>query len=244
MQTNKILLSGGLYYTPPSWAKREELQKALFEMKYVKSSEALDDSQWYLLKFVSDMPLIDPKVEVPPYMYPIYYRQSSRRALILSHRKHIAEEFLKIITSFNRIPLLEAVYIDVQGLVSLACAKPSSYAITYLHARTTGLGSSIRSLSLYGDDVTGSSLYRDHAVSLLAHTCGLRDVYADRRTAAEAIRLSTDGAVSFYYGQRDDLTAAEKALNFIYKRGFLLEPKGVGPRVAVIADDDNQQEQE
>jgi hypothetical protein len=244
MQTSKTLLAGGLYYTPPNWAKREDCQKALFGMKYVKSAEPLDDSHWYLLKFVSDKPLIDAKVETPPYVYPIYYRQSSRRALILSHRRHIAEEFLKIAGIFNRIPPLEAVFIDVQSLVALVCEKPGSYAITYLHARTTGLGSSIRSLSLYGDDVTGSSLYREHAVSLLAHTCGLRDVYADRRVTAEAIRLSADGSVSFYYGQREDLSAAEKALSFIYKGGFLLEPKGVGPRIAVTTADDIQQEPE
>jgi hypothetical protein len=244
MQPNKTLLSGGLFYTPPNWAKREEYEKALFGMANVKSGEYVAGSRWLLLTFASNTPLIDPRVETPPYLYPIYYRQSFRRALILGHRRHIAEEFLKTVSLLNHMHPLEAVYVDVQGLISLICSKPGAYAVTYLHARTSGLGSSLRSLSFYGDDVTGSSLYREHALSLLAHTCGLRDVYADRRSVSEAIRLSTDGGVSFYYSQLEELTAAEAALTFIYRGGFLLEPKGVGPRVPGTTEDEYQQEQE
>jgi hypothetical protein len=243
MQSSKTLLSGGLYYTPQEWAKAEDREKCVFKVKSIQSREALWDTRWTLLRFVSGVALLDPQVETPPFVYPVFYRQSLRRALMLSHRRHIVDAFLKTVISFNRLAVLEAVYVDVQGLASLICCQPGAYAVTYLHARTSGLGSALRSLSFYGDDVTGSSLYREHSASLLAHTCGLRDVYADKRSRSEALRLSAEGSVSFYHSQREDLLAAEKALAFVSKRGFLLEPEGVGPRVRVSTEEDLQEEQ-
>lgn len=243
MKSSRPLLSGVLYYTPQNWSNADEGVKGILNMHFVESGSLVKDSKWHQFMFVSEKPLIDPNVEKCPFRYDIYYRQSARRALLLSSRRHISEEFVRQLSASLGLAPFEAVYVDIQGLVTLVCEKPGPYAITYLHARTTGLGNAVRSLSFYGDDVTGCSLYRSHAESLLAHTCGLRDVYGDRRITSEALRVSADGGVSFYYGQSDDLVAAERALHFIYQQGFLLEPKGVGPREAITVDNYREEEE-
>ncbi len=243
MDTSKVLLSGGLFYTPPDWATSAHAEDSPFRKAFVVSRECLLETKWHLIRFTSETALIDAKVEVPPFVYLVYYLQASRKALVLGYGKHIVDAFVKLLATSNNIGVLEAVYIDVQGLVALVCSKPGPYAVTYLHARTSGLGSSLRSLSFYGDDVTGASLYRKHAESLLVHTCGLRDVYADKRTSSEAIRVSAQGKVSFYYGRRDELETAVKALNFIYKAGFLLEPQAIGPRVPMSDEQEIEQEE-
>jgi len=243
-KSQKLLLSGGLFYTPEGWIHPESSEETLLKLKPIKTFAPIHNSNWYLATFLSERALIDPDVENPPFEYPIYYRQSSRRALILSPRKSIVDEFLRLVCTKNNLPSLEAVYIDVQRLVQAIRSEPGRYAVTYLHARTSGLGSSLKSLSFYGEDVTGASLYRAHAQSLLSHTCGLRDVYADKRSLTEAVRVSSEGSVSFYFSNHEDLGAAEKAIGFMFKNGFLLEPRGEGPRTQLGTENDFQQEQE
>lgn len=227
---NKSLMSGGIYYTPAAWMGGRAVINEVLRVAFVLSFAKIDRTEWFQMQYVSSEPLIDPAVEQPPYNYWIYYRQSARRAVVVSAKRTIVERFLQSLSAAHGIGAPESVFVNVQGLVSHICAKPGSYAATYVHARTSGLGSSLRSLSFYGDDVTGSSLFREYAAALLPHTCGLRDVYANRALTSEALRVSTEGKVSFYGHAAGELLAAERALGYLNKFGFLLEPRGVGPR--------------
>ena len=227
---NKPLLSGGIYYTPASWTGTRVIIEEVLKVSFVTSINLIEPTKWFQLEYLSKEALIDPVTEQPPFKYPVFYRQSARRAVLVSLKRSIVEKLLASLAAVHKMRAPESVYVNVQGLVSLICDKPSSYAATYVHARTSGLGSALRSLSFYGDDVTGSSLYRGYSSALLPHTCGLRDVYANRSMTSEALRVSTEGRVSFYGHGAADLFAAEKALGYVNKLGFLLEPRGFGPR--------------
>jgi hypothetical protein len=229
-------MTGGIYYTPSEWARLETLRNETLRVSFVPSFRLIERTRWLQIQFDAPEPLIDASVEQPPYTYWLYYRQSARRAVLVGIKRIVVTRFLESLSLAHGLRVPESVYVNVQALVSLICSKPGSYAATYVHARTSGFGSSVRSISFYGDDVTASSLFREYASALLPHTCGLRDVYANRTQTSEALRVSTEGKVSFYGNAASELLAAEKALGYLNRFGFLLEPRGVGPRKPSAGD--------
>ena len=238
--SNKTLLQGHLIYTPIEWYEASKQGQTSLKSSWIHSFQTLQNS-WQIYKFESLEALIDKENEEPPYHYDIINRQSKQRSLMLSRKRSVVDYFLHRFTTERGMPSLENVYIDVNGLVKSLYEKPTEYVVVYLHARTSGMNPYLRSISLYGADLTKASLFRENVENLKSHTCGLKSIKSDDQSL-EVLRLSNEGHVSFYYAGEGDLLAAELALHFVSQGGYLLEPRGLGPRVRSV-DENNPREE-
>ena len=159
----------------------------------------------------------DPTQLKPPYLYRLIVRRSGQRLLLLSLNNriidHLAEQVLR--PCFR--PPLRHVPIGVDALVKALVAKPTTYALSFAHARVPAFGVSLRSISYYGDDLAEASLFRENISLTNFFTCGLRLAVG----GSELVRLGSDGMISFYHRDDRSILEVEKALGFLRHNGYL-----------------------
>ena len=152
-----------------------------------------------------------------PYEYAVVIRRSGPRCLILASARNIAQHLIS--TDLARVisPRLVTVSIAVDNLVRKLCQKPTVYVLSFVHARLPAFGASLRSVSLYGDDLAEASMFRDHVGLMNFFTCGLRRAVG----GPELLRLGADGTVSFYLTDPHRVLEVEGVLSFLRQEGYL-----------------------
>ena len=150
--------------------------------------------------------------------YKIFFRQSEERALLLSEAQPVVEEIMRYIAKSIGSNKIEFVYIDVNGLVNMIMEQPDNYIVTAIHAKTSGYGARLKSVSLYGNDITSVSLLLDNKNNFVFYMCGLREVKSFR----ESVRIGKEGQVSCYYNSIGSLKNIENTLKYITLNNFLI----------------------
>ena len=174
--------------------------------------------RWESFSFESHEPLAgeDARVAAPPYKYRILIRRSGVRLLLLSNHKDVAEQVLGLLQPLFR-PRLRGVKIGVDQLVKSLTQKPTSYVLSFAHARVPAFGAVLRAISFYGDDIGDASLFRQQLNLMVFHTCGLREA----RGGPEILRLGSDGTVSFFLHSPAKALEVEDVLRFLRSEGYL-----------------------
>lgn len=151
--------------------------------------------------------------------FPIMCRRSGARVLLLSTDKDLAQELIDKILSPGMPPGLLPVNIAVDRLVKDLSNTPTSYALSYAHARLPAFGVLLRSLSFYGDDLGESSFFKDNLKLMNFLSCGLRPTSSN----SELVRLGSEGTVSFHFTsfKKTRLAQIEKVLTFLRLGGYL-----------------------
>lgn len=137
--------------------------------------------------------------------------------LLLSVDKEIAEYVVEKELSTFLVPHLRRVGIAVDKLVNDIAEMPELYALSLVHARVQIFGSSLRSVSFYGDNLAEAPLFRDQMSSMTFFKCGLKYLSG----GAEIVQLGIGGEVSLRLTDYRRITDTEGVLGFLRAKGYL-----------------------
>lgn len=107
--------------------------------------------------------------------------------------------------------------ISVDQLVKSLTQRPTTYVVSFAHARVPAFGAVLRAISFYGDDIGDASLFRQQLDLMVFYTCGLREA----RGGSEIVRLGSDGSISFYLHSPSKVLEVEEVLRFLRASGYL-----------------------
>lgn len=208
-------LSGYILESPTEVVERQQLA----ECNQLCFLRLIGQTKWEQFAYDCQAPFRheDPSQVKPPYRYPLVVRRSGKRVLLLSFNSRIIEHLMESVLRSTFRPPLRHVPIAVDALVKALVEKPTTYALSFAHARVPAFGVSLRSISYYGDDLAEASLFRDSIALTRFFTCGLRSAAG----GTELVRLGSDGMISFYHRDDRSIKEVEKALGFLRDTGYL-----------------------
>ncbi|MGB0697676.1 MAG: hypothetical protein ACPGOY_18645 [Rhodospirillaceae bacterium] len=185
--------------------------------------------KWSKYKLVCFHPLNEEEKrnQPPPYEYDVYIIVGQRNILILSPRKRISEYTKSNILDKKIYPNIKKVNIRLDDLISHCSTNKSEFLITSLHGRFSGSSKNLRSMSLYGDNVTESSLYSENAKYFNFHSCGLGRRLFDglpRLSAnpeGEIVRIGFDGFLTLNISSRKDALELNRVIKYIVQNEWI-----------------------
>lgn len=186
----------------------------------VSEPARFEDSAWEQASFQSEVPFTPAdQLGTPPFTYPLVWRLSGPRVLLLSISRDVVEHFRKVAVKSGL--RLEPVGIAVDLFVKETARDPSEYVLSFVHARVSAFGTALKSVSFYGEDVAEAKFFRDGMDLFVCHTCGVRHAAG----GGEIIRLGNDGAVSFKHTGSRRLREVEETLGHLRRNGYLARTK-------------------
>ena len=147
--------------------------------------------------------------------------------ILLAPRRRVIDYALAQILDRRIYPNLRKVSITIDRMIEFCRQKESEFLVTSLHGRFAGPSTQLRSLSLYGDDVTQSSLYATHHELFNFHSGGLgRRLFnglpkVKPNEEGEIARLGNDGFINL------NLATRAKAMELMNVVGFVLRNRWV-----------------
>lgn len=189
-------------------------------LKFVESAYAI--TRWDEFVLTSPIRLGDEaETATAPFKYQVFLVRGLGKFVILAHRRKIADYIIqqlfdrKVFPNFRRAP------INVQKLIQRCESVDSEFLITSLHGRFSAPGRALRIMSLYGDDVTDSSVFKSHGELFNFFSCGLgRRLFEGLprlrpNEEGEITRLANDGFLTMNLTDRHRATEFMKAVNFV-----------------------------
>jgi len=170
---------------------------------------------WSYLRLRSASPLLSGEPsDAPHYEYPFLLRESEGRFLLVSAHGEL------VLTLVKRASEKAAVFspsVDVPKLTRDLTQTPGSLCLSALFARVEGYGNSLRSVSLYGNDLAGASLFLDLLPRITPYRVQLRDV----RTGQELLSIGSRGEVFFFFRNQQSMRDVDRTLHFLKVSGYL-----------------------
>lgn len=198
-------LAGYLLASP---ARAEIGRAAIIDSSYSAGSASMAfDAQysglrnWERYRLFCDTPLADEAADASgqPFAYSVYCSRSGSKLILLAEKKKIADFVISKMLNRTLFPNLRRVQFHIDDII-LGLREPSSeYLVTSLHGRFSGATKNLRTMSLYGADITESVVYREHFNLFNFFSCGIgkrAKVSALSEDDRELIRLGNDGSIS------------------------------------------------
>jgi hypothetical protein len=194
------------------------------------NSRVFNMPRWDNFQLATTVPLTDEARDQPSYQYPVFIIRGLSKLIILAHRRRIADFIITRILDRQIFPKVRKVSIFVEPMIEHCRRSDADYLITSLHGRFSGPATDLKSISLYGDDVTRSGIYADHHDLFNFHSAGLgRRIQPSRPPArsvedgAEIVRLASDGFVSVNLGSRQRAIELTKVIAFVTSNRWVEE---------------------
>lgn len=181
---------------------------------------------WHLYEWVSEFDAgVDARgvsEDGDRYVYPLLLREVEERFLLASTHSEVVQQFI----TRNRLARsIERPVIDIGGVVreSIFPSTPefsagaSSYKMGALYASVDGFGRSVRTISLFGDDLANAGVVRD----MLKYLNPFRVALRETRNEQEVLSISTQGEISFYFRGAASLDGVDKALAHVRRGNFI-----------------------
>lgn len=186
--------------------------------------------QWEEFELLSDTALADEVIGGavgPPYTYKLLCVTSGAKVIVVSERKRITDYAINRVYDRRIYPNLRKVAIRIDKLIEACQSTTSEYLITSLHGRFSGSERHVRTMSLYGDDVTESAIFRTHNHLFNFYSCGIgRRLFENlpRLSPAddgEILRLGNDGFLSFTMRDRDHALDVMMVINYVIRQRWV-----------------------
>ncbi|MEP4051551.1 MAG: hypothetical protein ABJN22_04835 [Litorimonas sp.] len=136
-----------------------------------------DLGQWHLYNFKTTKALMgEDKYDLPikgPYEYKLIFVFSGCRVIVLAQRKTIVSYVQSNILGTTIYPNLREVKINLDGFVESCVPVNSRYRVTSLYGRVATSKSDVKSISLRGNNVTDSDIYKTHGRYFNYISCGI-----------------------------------------------------------------------
>lgn len=144
-------------------------------------------------------------VSMDSFNYRFLVRDSRFKALVSSPHNAIISEALRRSSLAGHVQP----HVNIEGLVrDLTSGERALYAMSRLYSRIEGFGNSLRSVSLYGEDLAGARLFHEILGRLLPHRVELRDL----RTGSTLLSIASRGEVSFVYRGNGSLVSVDATM--------------------------------
>jgi hypothetical protein len=157
------------------------------------------------------------------------------KIVVLAEKKHITEHAIFKSVNHRVFPQFRKVAVNLDALISRCSERECEFLVTSLHGRFSGPSQFVKSMSLYGEDVTQSSIYRDNADLFNFGSCGIgRRLYDNvprfsQPDEGEIARVGNDGYLSFLSGD------AARASEFVNAVNFVINSHWVAPWVPIAS---------
>ena len=179
-------------------------------------------SRWGEYVLFSSVPLADePEGERAGYQYQLFVVRGHAKLILLAARRRIVDYALAQIMDRRIHPNLRRINVYIEQLIEHCTAADAEFLVTSLHGRFSGSARNVRSMSLYGDDVTNSPIYRDNHPFFNFHSCGVgRRLFNGLprlrpNEEGEIVRVSHDGFINLNLSTRRAAQELIRVVDFI-----------------------------
>ena len=182
---------------------------------------------WDALELVSHVPLADEPDQAGPYQYPVFALRGFSKIVLLAERRRIAEFILRSVLDTSFTPRMRKVAVNLDEVVRYCQDGECEYLITSLTGRFAGPARQLRVISLYGDDVTDSAIFRDHRHVFNVTTCGFGRRHLPGLPTigggddGEILRLGNDGSITAILPDRNRAMEFVKAIRFVVDHDWI-----------------------
>jgi hypothetical protein len=184
--------------------------------------------RWGEYVLYSPVPLADePDHDRPSYGYQLFVVRGHSKLIILASRRRIVDYALNQILDRRIFPSLRKISIYVEQVIEHCTRPESQFLVTSLHGRFSGSSRNVRSMSLYGDDVTNTSIYREHHDFFNFHSCGIGRRLFDGlprlrpNEEGEIVRISHDGFLNLNLSTRREAQELIRVVDFIVQNRWV-----------------------
>ncbi|CAN5393814.1 hypothetical protein BH10PLA2_BH10PLA2_38100 [soil metagenome] len=168
---------------------------------------------------------LNDEIEKPSggFSYPVLVVRGFGKMIILAWSKKIVEYTLARILDRRIYPNLRKVNVFIDRLIGVCDQPTNEFLVTSVHGKFAGPATQLRSISLYGDDVTKSSLYGDYHDAFNFSSCGLgRRLHEGLPRLAvkgnkepEIVRIANDGFLFLNLTTRKRAQELNRVVDFV-----------------------------
>ena len=176
----------------------------------------------------SPVPLADePDTGRGPFAYQLFIVRGRAKLIMLAPRRRMVDYALANIFDRTITPRLRKINVYIEKVIDYCAHADAQFLVTSLHGRFSGASRDVRSLSLYGDDVTSSAIFAEHRDFFNFHSCGLGRRLFDglprlrANEEGEIVRLSHDGFLNLNLSSRRDAQELIRVVDFVIQSGWV-----------------------
>lgn len=152
------------------------------------------------------------------FSYPFLLRESGNHAMLVSVKSHLVNHLLKKVHP-NDSYYAPKVQVN-QLVIDLSKHQHSFYCLSRVYAHVDGYGKSLRSIALFGDDLSDSALFQDTIEQLSSYRVELRDI----EKGINILSISSQGEIYFYFNGKRSLDAVVKVLKYLTDNKYIIWP--------------------
>ncbi len=204
----------------------EHIEQAQPEVKggprLINRDHAFGLPRWGEYVLHSSVPLADePDSDRSAYQYQVFVVRGHAKLVVLASRRRIVDYVLTHILDRKIFPNLRKINVYIDQVIDYCTKTEAQFLITSLHGRFSGAARNVRSMSLYGDDVTNSPIYRDNHPYFNFHSCGIgRRLFGGLprlrpNEEGEIVRVSHDGFLNLNLNTRRQAQELIRVVDFI-----------------------------
>ncbi|MBQ9001075.1 MAG: hypothetical protein IJ087_04400 [Eggerthellaceae bacterium] len=178
--------------------------------------------KWECFNYITYDPIAGDEVrdDGGPYLHSIIIRRRQARVLVLARSRMVASSLVRELLGKAFNYRLQRVQIDVNCLVSnlLNPNDESEYTLTQSHAKAIEYEGALETASFYGENLALSNIFNEVAkrTNVTFYACGLKN----GANGADALKVSSNGGVTFPRSDEIGLREGLAALSFLQKGGY------------------------
>ena len=185
--------------------------------------------RWDRYELTSPIPLADEPEDDgrTHHRYAVLILRGHSKLVLLAERRRIADYAARNVLEPAVAPRLRRVAITLDDAVRCCRSAESTFLITSLIGRFSGAAKQLKTIALYGEDVTNSSVFIQHGSLFNATTCGFgRRLFNGLPSLSgadegEILRLGNDGFVTASIADQARALEFSRVIRFVVEHGWL-----------------------
>lgn len=182
---------------------------------------------WESFEFSSSVPLpTEEKDFGQVHSCSVIVCRSVSRMLFLTERKRITDFIIEKLLAASVYPNFRKVPIAIDKFIDACSEIESPYAVTSMHGRFAGNERAVRTMILFGEEITDSSVFRQHGNLFNFYNAGVKRRTQDRPSKnmkyddQEIARVGNDGQISTNLRDRERANDVLGMVKYIFDNGW------------------------